>query len=111
MIVPLVTAFSASCLRNATVAPRPATRAGWSAPSPWRTRGGPRGPPGRPRRRCPPRRLPTAIRNTAYFALLALVFGFPIPLVTAVLISSVRRLKGLYSVLAYLLVVVLPVVA
>ncbi len=55
--------------------------------------------------------LPTAIRNTAYFALLALIFGFPIPLVTAVLMSSVRRLKGVYSVLAYLPVVVPPVVA
>ncbi|WP_433051035.1 carbohydrate ABC transporter permease [Dactylosporangium sp. CS-033363] len=55
--------------------------------------------------------LPTAILNTLYFALLALVIGFPIPLVTAVLISSVRRRKGIYSVLAYLPVVVPPVVA
>ena len=55
--------------------------------------------------------LPTAIRNTLYFALLALVIGYPIPLVTAVLISSLRRRKGLYSVLAYLPVVVPPVVA
>src|SRR4051812_31425126 len=55
--------------------------------------------------------LPTAIRNTLYFALLALVIGYPIPLVTAVLMSSVRRRKGLYSVLAYLPVVVPPVVA
>ena len=55
--------------------------------------------------------LPTAIRNTLYFALLALVIGYPIPLVAAVLISSVRRRKGLYSVLAYLPVVVPPVVA
>jgi multiple sugar transport system permease protein len=55
--------------------------------------------------------LPTAIGNTLYFALLALVIGFPIPLVAAVLISSVRRLKGLYSVLVYLPVVVPPVVA
>ena len=55
--------------------------------------------------------LPTAILNTLYFALLALVFGYPIPLVTAVLISSVRRRKGLFSVLAYLPVVVPPVVA
>lgn len=55
--------------------------------------------------------LPTAILNTLYFALLALLFGYPIPLVTAVLISSVRRRKGLYSVLAYLPVVVPPVVA
>ncbi|GAA3450608.1 carbohydrate ABC transporter permease [Dactylosporangium matsuzakiense] len=55
--------------------------------------------------------LPTAILNTLYFALLALVIGFPIPLVTAVLISSVRRRKGVYSVLSYLPVVVPPVVA
>ncbi|GAA3261336.1 carbohydrate ABC transporter permease [Dactylosporangium siamense] len=55
--------------------------------------------------------LPKAILNTLYFALLALVFGYPLPLVTAVLISSVRRRKGLYSVLAYLPVVVPPVVA
>ncbi|MGC5166958.1 carbohydrate ABC transporter permease [Luteimicrobium sp. DT211] len=55
--------------------------------------------------------LPTAIRNTLYFALLALVIGFPVPLVAAVLMSSVKRLKGLYSVLAYLPVVVPPVVA
>jgi multiple sugar transport system permease protein len=55
--------------------------------------------------------LPRAILNTLYFALLALVFGYPIPLVTAVLISSVRRRKGLFSVLAYLPVVVPPVVA
>jgi multiple sugar transport system permease protein len=55
--------------------------------------------------------LPTAIGNTLYFALLALVIGYPIPLVTAVLMSSVRRRKGLYSVLAYLPVVVPPVVA
>ncbi|WP_433610164.1 carbohydrate ABC transporter permease [Dactylosporangium sp. CA-139114] len=55
--------------------------------------------------------LPTAVGNTFYFALLALVIGFPIPLVAAVLISSVRKRKGLYSVLAYLPVVVPPVVA
>ncbi|GAB3861414.1 carbohydrate ABC transporter permease [Dactylosporangium cerinum] len=55
--------------------------------------------------------LPKAILNTLYFALLALVFGYPLPLVTAVLISSVRRRKGLFSVLAYLPVVVPPVVA
>ena len=55
--------------------------------------------------------LPVALANTGYFALLALIFGFPVPLVAAVLMSSVRRLKGLYSVLAYLPVVVPPVVA
>lgn len=53
----------------------------------------------------------TAVGNTGYFALLALVFGYPIPLVLAVLMSEVRRFKGLYSALAYLPVVVPPVVA
>ena len=55
--------------------------------------------------------LPLAIRNTAYFALLALVIGYPIPLVGAVLMSEVRQMKGLYPVLAYLPVVIPPVVA
>ncbi len=55
--------------------------------------------------------LPTVVRNTAWFALLALVLGYPIPLVAAVLMSELRRRKGLYSVLAYLPVVVPPVVA
>lgn len=55
--------------------------------------------------------LGTAIVNTLYFALLALVFGFPIPLLLAVLMSEVKRAKGLYSALAYLPVVIPPVVA
>lgn len=55
--------------------------------------------------------LPKVVRNTAWFALLALVFGYPIPLVGAVLMSELRRRKGLYSVLVYLPVVVPPVVA
>ena len=52
-----------------------------------------------------------AVRNTLYFALLALVFGFPLPLLLAVLMSEVRRGKGLYCALAYLPVVIPPVVA
>ena len=55
--------------------------------------------------------LPTAILNTLYFALLALIFGFPLPILLAVLMSEVRRAKGFYSALAYLPVVVPPVVA
>ncbi|MCO1653893.1 sugar ABC transporter permease [Pseudonocardia sp. S2-4] len=55
--------------------------------------------------------LGTAVRNTAFFALIALVFGYPIPLVAAVLMSEVRRWRGLYSAVAYLPVVVPPVVA
>ena len=38
--------------------------------------------------------LPTAVRNTAYFALLALLFGYPVPLIAAVLMSEVRRGAG-----------------
>jgi multiple sugar transport system permease protein len=55
--------------------------------------------------------LPTAVKNTAYFAGLALIFGYPIPLVAAVLMSEVRKRRGLYSALAYLPVVIPPVVA
>lgn len=55
--------------------------------------------------------LPIAVRNTAYFAGLALVFGYPIPLIGAVLMSEVRRARGWYSALAYLPVVIPPVVA
>lgn len=53
----------------------------------------------------------TAVRNTAYFTLLALLFGYPVPLVLAVLMSELRRARGLFSVLAYLPVTVPPVVA
>jgi multiple sugar transport system permease protein len=53
----------------------------------------------------------TAVRNTLWFAVLALLLGYPIPLVAAVLMSEVRRFKGLYSTLAYLPVVIPPVVA
>ena len=52
-----------------------------------------------------------AVRNTAWFALLALVFGFPIPIILSVLISETRRHRGLYSALVYLPVVIPPVVA
>ena len=52
-----------------------------------------------------------AVRNTAYFALLALVIGFPIPLILAVVMSELRRRRGLLSALAYLPVVIPPVVA
>src|SRR5579871_4389619 len=55
--------------------------------------------------------FPVAVKNTAYFALLALIFGYPIPLAAAVLMSEVRRMRGWYSALAYLPVVIPPVVA
>jgi multiple sugar transport system permease protein len=52
-----------------------------------------------------------AVGNTLWFALLALVFGFPIPIILAVVMSEVRRFRGLYSALAYLPVVIPPVVS
>ena len=55
--------------------------------------------------------LPTAVKNTAEFAGLALVFGYPLPLVAAVLMSEVRKRRGLYAALVYLPVVIPPVVA
>lgn len=55
--------------------------------------------------------LGRAVLNTLWFAVLALLFGFPLPLLMAVLMSEVRRGKGIYSALAYLPVVIPPVVA
>ncbi|QTX03578.1 carbohydrate ABC transporter permease [Agromyces archimandritae] len=55
--------------------------------------------------------LGKAVLNTLAFAGLALLMGFPLPLFMAVLMSEVKRMKGLYSALAYLPVVVPPVVA
>jgi len=55
--------------------------------------------------------LGKAIGNTLWFSVLALVVGYPIPIILAVLMSEVRRGRGLYSALAYLPVVVPPVVA
>ncbi|GAB3999461.1 hypothetical protein GCM10029992_28290 [Glycomyces albus] len=36
----------------------------------------------------------TAVKNTCYFALLALLFGYPVPLIAALLMSEVRRARG-----------------
>ncbi|GAA2001057.1 carbohydrate ABC transporter permease [Microbacterium ulmi] len=55
--------------------------------------------------------LPQAALNTAYFALLALIFGFPVPIFLAVMINELRRYDGLYNALAYLPAVVPPVAA
>jgi multiple sugar transport system permease protein len=55
--------------------------------------------------------FPVAVKNTAEFALLALIFGYPIPLMAAVLMSEVRNRRGIYAALAYLPVVIPPVVA
>ena len=55
--------------------------------------------------------LEIAVRNTIWFTFLALVFGYPVPLVLAVVMSEVRKARGLFSALAYLPVVVPPVVS
>jgi multiple sugar transport system permease protein len=55
--------------------------------------------------------FPIAVRNTLEFAGLALLFGYPLPLIVAVLMSEVRKRRGLYAALAYLPVVIPPVVA
>jgi multiple sugar transport system permease protein len=55
--------------------------------------------------------LPQSALNTLYFAFLALIFGFPVPLFLAVFISELRKTGWLYNVLSYLPAVVPPVAA
>lgn len=55
--------------------------------------------------------LPRAIFNTVLFTVIGLLVGAPLPLALAVVMSELRRWKGLYSALAYLPVVIPPVVA
>ncbi|PZF84835.1 carbohydrate ABC transporter permease [Jiangella anatolica] len=55
--------------------------------------------------------LGTAVWNTTVFTLIALVIGFPVPLLLAVFVAELRRTRALASVLVYLPVVIPPVVA
>ncbi|MFE3452592.1 carbohydrate ABC transporter permease [Nonomuraea sp. NPDC059194] len=55
--------------------------------------------------------LGTAVGNTLLFVGLALLIGFPAPLVLAAVMSTVRRGAGVYRFLVYLPVVIPPVVA
>lgn len=55
--------------------------------------------------------LPKAIGNTLYFAFLAVLFGFPLPLLLATFMAELRGMRRFYSVLAYLPVLIPPVVA
>lgn len=56
--------------------------------------------------------LGSAVLNTLWFTALALLFGFPLPVVLAVVVSTFRgRARTLASLLGYLPVVVPPVVA
>ncbi|WP_129842842.1 sugar ABC transporter permease [Streptomyces sp. RFCAC02] len=52
----------------------------------------------------------TAWRNTAVFSLYALVLGFGVPFVTAVLINEFRHARAFFRVLVYLPVMLPPVV-
>ncbi|MFF7682873.1 carbohydrate ABC transporter permease [Microbacterium sp. NPDC007973] len=55
--------------------------------------------------------LPQAAGNTVLYTALAIVFGFPVPLALAVFISEMRSRAWYFSALAYLPVMVPPVVA
>lgn len=56
--------------------------------------------------------LATSVLNTLLFAALAILFGFPLPLALAVVISTVHsRLRSGFAAIAYLPVIVPPVVA
>lgn len=55
--------------------------------------------------------LAQSAMNTVYYAVLALIFGFPIPILLAVFINELRRWDWLYNALAYLPAVVPPVAA
>ncbi|TDW94988.1 MULTISPECIES: carbohydrate ABC transporter permease [Kribbella] len=49
--------------------------------------------------------------NTLWFTLLALLFGFPVPVLLAMFLSELRGRSWLYTMLAYLPVITPPVVA
>ncbi|WP_166355689.1 carbohydrate ABC transporter permease [Phytoactinopolyspora limicola] len=53
----------------------------------------------------------TAVWNTTWFTLLAVVVGFPVPVMLAVFIGELRKSRGLASALAYIPVILPPVVA
>lgn len=55
--------------------------------------------------------LGQALANTALYATLALVIGFPVPLFFAVLLGEMRRSRQISSVLVFLPVVIPPVVS
>jgi multiple sugar transport system permease protein len=56
--------------------------------------------------------LGTAVANTLWFTALAILFGFPLPVVLAVVVSTFRgRLRTAASLFGYLPVIIPPVVA
>ena len=55
--------------------------------------------------------LAQAFQNTLYFAAVAILIGFPVPLILAGTISELKRTRQFASILAFLPVVIPPVVA
>lgn len=56
--------------------------------------------------------LPTAVINTVWFTVLALLIGFPIPILFAVYVVELRpKMRRVFSVLIYLPVIIPPVVS
>jgi multiple sugar transport system permease protein len=55
--------------------------------------------------------LGQALANTALYAGLALVFGFPVPILLATILAEMRRARQISSVLVFLPVVIPPVVS
>ncbi|MGF6822274.1 multiple sugar transport system permease protein [Microbacterium sp. ZKA21] len=53
----------------------------------------------------------TAAGNTVWFAVLALIVGFPLPILGAVAMAELRRSRQIASVLVYLPVIIPPVVS
>ncbi|MEV6238018.1 sugar ABC transporter permease [Lentzea sp. NPDC051838] len=51
-----------------------------------------------------------AWRNTLYFTILALIIGFGVPFITAVVLNELRHAKGYFRLLVYLPVMLPPVV-
>lgn len=55
--------------------------------------------------------LGTAVWNTTWFTILAIIIGFPVPILLAVFIAELRRARAIASALVYLPVIFPPVVA
>ncbi len=53
----------------------------------------------------------TAWRNSLYFTVLALVFGYAVPFMTAVLLNELRHFKGFFRVTVYMPVMLPPIVS
>ncbi|MDR7188848.1 multiple sugar transport system permease protein [Microbacterium sp. BE35] len=53
----------------------------------------------------------TAAGNTVWFAVLALLIGFPLPILMAMVMAELRRSRQISSVLVYLPVIIPPVVS